>query len=552
MQFDTWFDEFFNQYYADNPVNASFIGRHEYDALLPDVTATRVDDRKTRIKQLLAQLAEVDASNLKAMQQLDLRAAEGYLITQLLEVESGHMLRKNPTYYTGEAIFGVLSPLLTDYAPLSERVRVAVERMRLIPEFLAQAKAMMEDIPSAWKVRALNECAGAEELFTNGLRQFADEAEIAPASFEAEAKAAAEAFASFVDWLKVLPVDSSDRRNYAAGAEGFNLLLKNAHFAPMTADDLLSYAYAELNKANEALQAGFAELGFDTPEAALSRLNTIVPSAANYYTAYQGIWDQCRDFAVRGRLVTWPDFPIEYVPRPQWVDAASRHLYFLFYRAPAAFNRPVLHQYLVNPLPRDDQDTFLRANNFSVIKLNHVVHHGSIGHHVQNWNAYHSDSCMGQVSAVDTASRVAMMTGLTMAEGWACYATDLMGELGFYTPLEAYSEHQSRRRMCARAIVDIELHRGNFSFDEAVRFYQQCAAMPEAAARSEVTKNSMYPAGAVIYLLGQDGIHTLCKEIQALDGGSFNRQSFHDEFLSYGSLPVYLIAEDMKRRHNAQ
>ena len=48
-----------------------------------------------------------------------------------------------------------------------------------------------------------------------------------------------------------------------------------------------------------------------------------------------------------------------------------------------------------------------------------------------------------------------------MAEGWACYATDLMEELGFLTPLERSPQQHTRVRMLARAIVDIELHAGH-------------------------------------------------------------------------------------------
>ena len=85
---------------------------------------------------------------------------------------------------------------------------------------------------------------------------------------------------------------------------------------------------------------------------------------------------------------------------------------------------------------RGGQQRLLEANNDSVLKLNHVVHHGGIGHHVQNRHAFRVGSRIGQVAAVDCASRIALFCGGTMAEGWACYATDLMSEAGFLTPLE--------------------------------------------------------------------------------------------------------------------
>ena len=79
-----------------------------------------------------------------------------------------------------------------------------------------------------------------------------------------------------------------------------------------------------------------------------------------------------------------------------------------------------------------------------------------------------------------------------MAEGWACYATDLASEVGLLTPLEQYAETQSRVRMAARAIVDVRLHNGEIALDEAALFYQERAGMSAAAARAEAVKNSIY------------------------------------------------------------
>jgi uncharacterized protein (DUF885 family) len=149
------------------------------------------------------------------------------------------------------------------------------------------------------------------------------------------------------------------------------------------------------------------------------------------------------------------------------------------------------------------------------------------------------------MAAVDCASRIAMLCGGTMAEGWACYATDLVAEHGFLTPLEAYAERHTRVRMACRAVVDVELHRGRMSLDEATAFYREHAGMSEAAARGEAVKNSMFPGGAVMYLAGIDAIHELRRRVAAREGKGFDLARFHDAFLSHGSVPVALVAEAM-------
>jgi uncharacterized protein (DUF885 family) len=188
----------------------------------------------------------------------------------------------------------------------------------------------------------------------------------------------------------------------------------------------------------------------------------------------------------------------------------------------------------------------LRVWNRSAIKLNHVVHHGAIGHHVQNWHAYHrATSRVGKVAAVDCASRIGMFCGGTMAEGWACYATGLMEEIGFLSPLERVAEQHSRVRFLARAIVDIELHQGTMSFSDAVRFYVEQVGMSADAAKGEAVKNSMFPCTALMYWLGTQSILDLRETLRRRRRSSWSLKAFHDELLGYGSLPVPLVAQMM-------
>jgi hypothetical protein len=281
----------------------------------------------------------------------------------------------------------------------------------------------------------------------------------------------------------------------------------------------------------------------------VARLGELHPTAAGYLDAFESSWKACRDLAVRCDLVTWPDFPIRYTEVPDWARAAAPHLYFLNYRSPAPFDRIAVHDYLVPPIDRetspDALESFLRSVDDSVIKLNHVVHHGAVGHHVQNFYATHSRSRIGQVAAVDCASRIGMFCGGSLAEGWACYATDLMGEEGFLSDLELVAEQHSRLRQLARTIVDIELHHRRWTEEDARAFFQERVAMSPAAAAKEVTRTSMFPGTAIMYWLGTRGIHDLRSALQKTEGSRFSLRSFHDRFLSYGSIPVPLIASLM-------
>jgi hypothetical protein len=549
--FDAWLDDFFRSYYAHRPVNASFIGEHAHDHRLPDYAEAVAGDVMADMEDLLERLPALPPEDLTPAQSLDRRMAEGFLRIQRWEYASAHHQRGNPSLYTGEAVFGVFSLFLTEYAPVAERVEAARARLSAIPRLLAQGRANVTSAHPEWTRRALRECRGALAFLGDGVDLLAAEQGFDAAALRHEADGAAAAFAWFRSYLEGTLLTRPSGR-VACGEEALDLHLRWGHFLERDADDIAAYAESRMAEAQAWLAEHASDFGARSPEGALAVLAESHPSRDRYYARYQELWEDVRALALRHDLLTWPDFPLRYVPRPRWTRAAAPDLYFLSYRSPAAVARPPVHDYLVAPLD-DDVDAaaaeaFLRANNEGVIKLNHVVHHGGIGHHVQNWHAFRSASRIGRVAAVDCASRIAMSCGGTMAEGWACYATDLVAEVGGLTPLEEYAEVHSRVRMAARAVVDVRLHQERVTLEEAADYYVRHAGMPAGAARGEAVKNSMFPGAAVMYLMGTDGIHELREKVASRAGDDFSLRRFHDDVLAHGSVPVALVAEDMLKR----
>lgn len=551
--FSNWLDDFFTAYYQRRPVSATFIGVHDLDHQLPNFSEQGVADTVAEMQSLLARLGTLPAEDLTPAQSMDKMLAAGYLQTQLWEFQSDHFHSGNPCLYTGEAVFGVISLFLTDYAPVGERVEAAIDRMNGIAALLAQGQANVRQAPQAWIEHAIDECVGALNFFDHGVEQLIQEHKITDARFKAAALLAADAFRRYQAYLEN-ELRRHATQNYACGTEAFDRMMRYGHFVELDLDEYVRYAEEQIAEAEAYLKEHAADFGAASSTEALAQLANFHPTVDTYYQRFGDLWQACREIAEKKHLVTWPEFPIEYVPQPLWARKAAPHLYFLPYRSPAAFNRPAVHRYLVPPIdagmPVEKQEQMLRAVNDSVIKSNHVIHHGSIGHHVQNWNAYRSASRIGRMAATDCASRLAMFCAGTMAEGWAVYVGDLMAEAGFLTPLEEYAEAQSRRRMSARAVVDIRLHRGEFTLEQAAAYYQARGGMNADFAHREAVKNSMFPGAAMMYLFGSDRIKHFREEMASLMGASFNLCQFHDTFLSYGSVPVELVCNDMKRTLN--
>jgi len=552
-----WLDAFFASYYRHRPVNATFIGVHQYDDRLPDYSPAGVAAVRAEMAALLRQLDDGSvAPPATPAEATDLTLARGFLALQSWEYDSSHFVTANPTVYTGEAIFGVIALFLRPFAPLAQRVESAIARLSAIPTLLAQGRENVQAAPLAWTERAIRECDGALAFLRDGVDILIADEGITNPRFRQAADTAHAAFVAHREALRALRAHDTD--TYGCGVAAFDRYLRQGHQLAMTGDAVEAYARAQFAAARASLEEGAAAFGVRDWRDALAQLADAHPTATDYYARFGQVWNDCHATATAHDLVTWPDYPLRYVPQPRWARSCAPYLYFLPYRAPAPFDHAPTVEYLVPPItpemPPEEQERRLRAVNDSVIKLNHVVHHGGIGHQVQNWYAARAVSRIGQVAGTDCASRIAMFCGGTLVEGWSSYVVDLMDEAGFLTPLESYSQRYARLRASARAIVDVNLHRNGgtgensegFSLDDAVAFYRDEAGFTQAAAYAEAVKNSLYPGAAVMYLIGQDAIRDLRAECAARDGAAFSLGRFHDRVLSYGAIPMPLIAAAMR------
>jgi hypothetical protein len=538
---------FFDSYYRLRPVNATFTGVHDFDDRLPDWSPDGLAAAIVDMQLLRASIGAVSAppADLRDVRVRDAALAASFLDVQIAELESLHFQRGNPSLAVGEAAFGIIALITRPFAPASQRADAVVGRLHAIPQFLEGAqRSMPNGVPDEWRAKALKECDGAERIIGDGLRRWLALESLPDDCVLPAAERAGRAIELFRRWLATDVRSASDER-YGAGPDMLDLLIARGHWCSTGRKELAASAREALDDALASLDRRARTTAPGGWPEVQDRLAARHPSTSDYLAAFQETWDDCRARAIEARLVSWPEYPIRYVPIPPHTRDAAPFLYYLFYRSPAPFDRLPIHDYVVTPidegLPADEQRRRLRAANTGVIKLNHVVHHGAIGHHVQNYRAYAGDSEIGRIAAVDCASRIGMFLGGTMAEGWACYATDLMEEIGFLTPDEALAQQHTRARLAARAVVDLGLHERSLSFDAAIAVYRDRIGMSADAARAEACKNSMFPGAALMYWLGTDALHRLRATRQRVEGSAFDLQRYHDRVLSFGSIPVPLL-----------
>jgi len=144
------------------------------------------------------------------------------------------------------------------------------------------------------------------------------------------------------------------------------------------------------------------------------------------------------------------------------------------------------------------------------------------------------------------ARRIAHLAngGNILVEGWAFYCEELMEREGFLvSPAVRLMRLNDQVWRACRVIIDVELHLGVMDLPAAVDFLSGEAHMNRHEAELECRRYAEEPGQAMSYLLGKREVLRLADICRRERPGSL--RAFHDELLSWGSLPPAVIAWGM-------
>lgn len=549
--FDRWLDRFFDDELKRRPIDATFLGVHDYDHALPDYSLEADTDLLTASRDLIDQLDAIPFDGLTQTQVFDRALARGALDLRMWETGSRFFQAGNPAHHTSAAVFGVIALFQRDAEPLAERVEAAIARMRALPSMLATARTRVVRAPLVWTERAIREADAGAAYFDHGIHLLATERGIAREDFFRQAGAAAQAFRDHAVWLRAV---LSERRIPVrpAGTEVFDRYLRLGYLLPVdqTAEWWFDYAHAELIETTRELRELAYEIDWKrSSRQQLADLAEHHPTADRYYLAFETAWSRFRQLAIDADLVAWPDAPVDFVPVPPADRAVAQGVVYPSYRQPPPFgdhtSDRVFVPLLEPEMSPDAQRAVLRDTNDTRIALDYAIRQGGLGHHVQSFHALRAESRIGRMAGVMGASRLAMFCAGMLVDGWAAYATELMEEIGVLTPVQRLAEAQFRVRIAARAVADTAIHSGEFGWERAARFLRDEAGLPASEALAEAIQISMFPGRGMAALAGVAAIDELRRHLEDAEGANFTLRSFHDRLLSYGALPVTLIAAAM-------
>ena len=142
------------------------------------------------------------------------------------------------------------------------------------------------------------------------------------------------------------------------------------------------------------------------------------------------------------------------------------------------------------------------------------------------------------------ASEIRRMHGDNVfAEGWALYGEEMLMRAGLYPDNSAAQGQILRlsRYRAARIGVDVNLHTGRWNFEQAVKYFMDAGGLDREAAEGEAAGAASSPSQKISYITGKWQIMRLLGRYRDSHGENFRLGAFHDQLISYGTLPLSVI-----------
>ena len=544
-------EQYFEEvYFKFSPTAGTQAGFHQYDPLLEDYSAVTLQKQRAALHVWEKKIGAIDPSALDASQAGDRDILLNNIRGSLLTLDVTRPLEKNPDVYSSGATGSIFVLMERPFAPANTRLRAVVEREKLIPMQLQQARTNLKNPPKVFTEIALEQIDGIVRFFQIDVpRAFLDADDAALKSEFVKTNAAViEALKSYGAWMKtdLLPRSNGD---YRLGAETFRKELANNEMVDIPLERLLQIALDDLHKN----QGEFARVAKEidpakTPQQMLAELASIHPAPDKLLSAFHDTFDSLTSFIRTHHIVT---IPSEVQPTLEETPPFMRATTQASMDPPGPYETHSTRAYFNVTLPeagwtKERITEHMAAFNLGTI-VSTSVHEAYPGHYVQFlWSP-------------QVQSKVRKLIGAsTNIEGWAHYCEQMMLDEGYGQPglgvkdareakLVRLGQLQDALLRNARFVVSLRLHTGvggAMSFEDAVNFFVSDGYQSRAIGTME-TKRGTSDALYLYYTLGKLEIMKLREDVKAKQGAKFNLQQFHDDFMRQGFAPIKLIRKKM-------
>ncbi|HEY7500910.1 MAG TPA: DUF885 domain-containing protein [Vicinamibacterales bacterium] len=526
-------DEYLAYLYEINPTMATFDGVHVHDDLLDDFSRQAIDAQARTLSGFARRLAAIDPARLTDIERLERPALESSISARVFELEDVRTWERSPQHFADTLATSLAGQALFDYAPLAERARRVLSKLRQVPRLMQSARDNIKDPPGIYVKVGLESLRGTLRFIHDDLpRAFADLGDLHLLGDLADV--ATEASTSLGAYIEYLETDLAPRSkgSFRLGREKFEKKFQLDEGLTIGAERLLDIATRELRTTQEEFRRVASRLNGGDPLAAWQKTKADHPPAGQLVAVAQQQLQELVDFIRTERIVSVPEgAPVAVRPTPRFYRWTSASMW-----TPGPFeSRPVRAFYYITDVdpawPPERQDEHLRDFNYGALWAI-SIHEVFPGHflHYQH---------LRQVES--TLRKSILFSSSAFVEGWAHYCEQMMIDEGFRKSDSGVRLGQLAEaliRLC-RCVVGIRLHCEDMSVEQAVRFFREEAFLEEPSARREAERGTFDPS-YILYSAGKLMLLKLREDYKARVGAKFSLRAFHDTLLGNGTVPIWL------------
>jgi len=518
-------DEYYRWRNQNYPVASSDSGLHTWDNKLTDYSLSAVLARRLYVKDLLAKVDAMQTKTWAKDDRIDWLLFRSQLdgiafFNRVMDFEA-----TDPQTYVNECSNGIFSLLKKEYDAPHTRGLAATARLKQMPFLIEQAKGNLTKPVQLYARLAIDSARSIDSLFTDSLMTLAKD--MSPSEKAELVKTRDAAIASihgFADWLEtrlpgMVPFKPMGEANY-------NYLLKNIYLLPLNANQVEMLGQAELAR-YRALESLLPDPTLSDPNPARSK--SIPKDQKDFLTAYESREAEMIDFLKTNHLVTLPSYLGRFEIR-QLPEAFKPTSPGGFMNPPGVYDKDDSGFYFIPTYNPASKNFYIRAAIEDPRPI--LGHEGIPGHFLQLSIANH----------VNNEIRRQHGDGI-FVEGWALYTEEMLMRTGLY-PNNSASQGQilrlSRYR-AARIGVDVNLHTGRWTFEQAVKYFMEAGGLDREAAEGEAAGAASSPTQKIYYMTGKWQIMRLLGKYRDKQGANFRLGQFHDDLLKNGSLPLSIV-----------
>jgi len=557
--FDTVAGQYFSDvYFHFSPTSGTANGLHQYDDKLEDYSAASIERQIAALHLYEKKVEAVDPSALDASVAADREILLNSIRSTLLTLELIRPWEKNPDLYSSGITNSVFVIMERPYASVDTRLRAAVEREKLMPQVLLEARKNLKNPPKIYTEIALEQIDGLVSFFQTDVPSAFSAATdpSAKADFSRSNAAVIAALQSYGAWMKsdLLPRSNGD---YRLGADTFAKKLKYDEMVDIPLDHLLQIGYDDLHRN----QAEFARVAKEvdptkTPQQVLAELATIHPAPDQLLSSFQNTFSSLITFIDTHHIIT---IPSKVEPTLEETPPFMRATTQASMDPPGPFETHSTKAYFNVTLPDKDWTAQHIAEHMAAFNAGTIistsVHEAYPGHYVQFLWMPQFPSDIRKVLGANTN-----------IEGWAHYCEQMMLDQGYGQPgteaaggkpidareanLIRLGQLQDALLRDARFVNAIKLHTGlgapggKWTIDQAVDFFVNEGYQSHSVGLME-TKRGTADATYLYYTLGKLEILKLRADMMKKQGAAFNLEDFHNNFMRQGFAPIKVIRKAM-------